>query len=129
MKLNMLFRGITTLMMLLFLTSATHAAPTTKFSPEGKWEYSVPGVPEEYTTGIIVITENNEGFVVEVGPSTEYLTKAEQVEYSRKKISFIVHIEDQEIKIWGSFSRNQFTGSVSYEDGDFEFTASRMPEF
>lgn len=128
MKFSMLFRGMTTLMMLLFLSSITHAAPMAKFSPAGKWEYSVPGVPEAYSAGVILITENDEGFVVEVGPSVEYLTQAEKVEYSKKKISFIVYVEDQEVKVWGSFGKNQFTGTVSYVEGEFEFTATKIPD-
>jgi hypothetical protein len=115
-------------MMVFLISLETQSAPTAKYSPAGTWEYSVPGVPEGYDRGVMVITENEEGYVVEVGPSLDYLMKAEKVEYSNKKLSFVVYVEYEEVKISGEFISEKFEGKVSYVEGEFDMTADRVPE-
>jgi hypothetical protein len=128
MKVNMFFRSIMVLSMLAIANLSTHSAPAAKFSPVGTWEYNVPGVPEGYDKGVMVITENEGGFVVEVGPSKEYLMKAEKVEYSKQKLSFVVYVEYEEVKISGEFDKDKFEGLVSYVEGDFDMSAMKVPE-
>jgi hypothetical protein len=128
MKFNLFFRGALALMMVFLISLETQSSPTAKYSPAGTWEYSVPGVPEGYDRGVMVITENEEGYVVEVGPSQDYLMKAEKVEYSNKKLSFVVYVEYEEVKISGEFKSDKFEGKVSYVEGEFDMTADRAPE-
>ena len=128
MKFSLFFRGMLALSMMFLISLDAQSDPTAKYSPVGTWEYSVPGVPEGYDRGVMVITESEDGYVVEVGPSGDYLMKAEKVEYSNKNLSFVVYVEYEEVKISGDFNNEKFEGKVSYVEGEFDMTADRVPE-
>jgi hypothetical protein len=125
---NAFFQGIMALAVLFIATLDMQSSPPAKFSPVGTWEYSVPGVPEGYDVGIMVITESEVGYIVEIGPSEDYLVKAEQVEFNNKELSLVVYVEYEEVRISGDFSDDQFKGKVSYVDGVFDLTAVKVPE-
>jgi hypothetical protein len=127
MKVNMFFKSIMVMLMLAFINLSNQGAPDAKFSPVGSWEYHVPGVAEGYEKGVMVITENEDGFIVEVGPSKEYLMKAEKVEYNKGKLSFVIYVEYEEIKISGKFDKDKYKGLVSYVEGEFDVTATKVP--
>jgi len=124
----MFLKSIMAISMLSIITYAAKGEPVVKYSPVGTWEYSVPGVPEGYDTGIMVITENEDGLVVEVGSSREYLMKAEKVEFDNTKLSFVVYVEYEEIRISGEFDKEKFAGKVSYVEGEFDMTATKLSE-
>lgn len=120
--------GLAGLMLALLLASFTGISSPAKFSPVGTWEYSVPGVPEGYDRGVMVITEGEEGLMVSIGPSQDYLAPAQDVEYKNKKLSFKVIVEYEEVVIDGAFEEDQFSGTVSYVEGVFDITANRQVE-
>lgn len=128
MNFKMVFRSIAVMSMLVFINLDSTGAHLAKYSPVGTWDYSVPGVPEGYDRGVMVVTESEEGYVVEVGPSKDYLMKAEKVEYNNQKLSFVVYVEYEEVKISGEFDDDTFVGTVSYVEGVFDMTASKIPQ-
>jgi hypothetical protein len=128
MNLKIVSRATLILMVVLFVTSFSKAAPSAKFTPVGTWEYGVPGVPEGYDRGVMVITENEQGYVVSIGPSEDYLAQAQDVEYSKEQLSFKLIVEYEEVKISGTFDGDKFTGTVSYVEGQFDITAERKTD-
>jgi hypothetical protein len=128
MKLNGFIQGMVTLAMVLLMSLDLQGTPPAKYSPAGAWEYIVPGVPEGYDRGVMIITESEDGLAIEIGPSKDYLVKAEKVEYSNKQLSFIVYVEYEEVKISGEFKDENFEGTVSYVEGVFDINASKVPE-
>lgn len=125
MKQRNVTTGVLILLAVVLSSINVFGNPPVKYTPEGTWEYSVPGVPPEYSAGVMVIGETEEGFKVTVGPSTDYLMEAQSVEYSKKSLSFKIYVEYEEIIITGTFKGDEFTGTVSYVEGIFDMTAKR----
>ncbi len=119
---------MTGLMMMLLITSFTSDRAPAKYDPSGTWEYSVPGVPQGYDRGLMVITEDEDGLVVSIGPSEDYLAPAQDVELKKKSLSFKVIVEYEEVVVTGEFDNDQFSGKVSYVEGIFDMTAQRKTE-
>jgi hypothetical protein len=115
-------------MLMLLMTSLTSFSAPARYSPVGTWQYSVPGVPEGYDRGLMVITEGEEGLQVSIGPTEEYLSPVQDVEYSKKTLRFKVVVEYEEVLVTGEFDQDEFTGTVSYVEGTFDMTATRILE-
>ena len=128
MKLKNIAGMMTGLMIMLLMTSFISNTAPVKFSPAGTWEYSVPGVPEGYDRGFMVITEDEEGLLVSIGPSEDYLAPAQDVEFKKKSLSFKVVVEYEEVVVSGEFDGDQFSGTVSYVEGIFDITAQKKTE-
>jgi hypothetical protein len=128
MKQKTLLSGILALTTIMLLTSTAFGVPPVKYSPSGTWEYALPGVPDEYSAGWMVVAEAEEGIVVSIGPSTDYMVEAEYVEYSKKELKFKIYVENEEVNISGTFKGDEFTGTVSYVEGVFDLTARRVKE-
>lgn len=118
-------RGLIALIMVVLVSSFVHEPPVKKFSPEGTWEYSVPGVQAGYEKGSIVIAEDGKDYKVTMVLNEYYKTEAEKVVYKKKTISFTIWVETEEILVSGSFDGDKFKGSLSYSEGDFSITATR----
>ena len=57
---------------------------------------------------------------------TEYYNvEAEKVVYKRRALSFSFWVESEEILVSGTFDGDEFKGSLSYFEGDFDITAKR----
>ena len=128
MKLKNIAGMMTGLMGLMLLTSFANHSVIAKYDPAGTWEYSVPGVPEGYDRGFMVITEDEEGLLVSIGPSEDYLAPAQDVEFKKKSLSFKVVVEYEEVVVSGEFDGDQFSGTVSYVEGIFDITAQKKTE-
>ena len=128
MNMKIIARSAGSLVLVFLLASFTGISVPEKFSPVGTWEYNVPGVPEGYDRGIMVISEGEEGLIVSIGPSQDYLTPTQDVELKKKTLSFKVIVEYEEVVIQGEFENEQFSGTVSYVEGAFDMTANRMVE-
>lgn len=115
---------------LLFALTATFsfASPTKKFNPAGTWEYSAPGVAEGYTTGEIVIVENEKGYGITMVLNEYNKVEADKVEYKNKSLEYTMYVENELVTVSGTFEKDKFTGTVSYSEGVFEFTAVRKKE-
>ena len=128
MKLKNIAGMMTGLMIMLLMTSFISNTAPAKFSPVGTWEYSVPGVSEGYDRGLMVITENEEGLLVSIGPSEDYLAPAQDVEFKKMSLTFKVVVEYEEVVVSGEFDGDQFSGTVSYVEGIFDITAQKKTE-
>lgn len=118
-------RGALCLLIVVFISSFTLNTPEKKFSPVGSWEYSVPGVQVGYETGTMVIAEDGKEFKVTMVLNEYSKVDAEKVVYSKKTISFSVWVENEEVLVSGSFDGDNFTGKLSYFEGDFDLKAKR----
>jgi hypothetical protein len=45
--------------------------------------------------------------------------------YKKNSISFSVYVENEEVKVNGNFEGDDFSGRLSYFEGDFDITAKR----
>jgi hypothetical protein len=115
-------------MMLSLAGTFSHAMPAMKYNPSGTWVYSAPDVEPGYTEGEFIIEETEEGYSVTMVFFGEYKVEAQSVEYTRKTLSFKVMAEGTEVEVSGTFKRDTFTGTASYYDGVFDFTAERKKE-
>lgn len=128
MKMKKIASIMGALLLVFMATSFTNAPTTAKFSPIGTWEYNVPGVPEGYDRGVMVISEGEEGLIVSIGPSEDYLSPTQEVEYKKMKLSFKITVEYEEVLVSGEFNKDLFSGTVSYVEGIFDMTAERIAE-
>lgn len=120
-----LSRGLLALLLVIMASSFAVETPLKKFSPVGTWEYSVPGVQPGYEKGSMVIAEDGKDYKVTMELNEYYKTEAEKVVYKKKTISFTIWVETEEILVSGSFDGDEFKGSLSYFEGDFNITAKR----
>ena len=116
------------LFLVVLLSSFTFEASAFKYSPVGSWEYSVPGVQAGYEAGIMTIIEDGKGYKVTLQLNEYFKVDAEKVVYKRKALNFSVWIETEEIRVSGSFDGDNFSGKLSYFEGDFDITANRKAE-
>lgn len=121
-------RGLIALLLAMVVSSFAAEPALTKYSPVGTWEYSVPGVQPGYETGSMVIAEEGKTFKVTMVLNEYYKTDAENIVYKKKAISFSLWVESEEILISGTFDGDEFTGTLSYFEGDFAITAKRVSE-
>jgi len=119
------FRGITVLLIMVITTSFVSEPIAKKYSPVGTWEYSVPGVQPGYENGSMIIAEEGKDYKVTMVLNEYSKAEAEQVVYKKKAISFSVYVENEEVKVNGNFDGDEFKGTLSYFEGDFDITAKR----
>jgi len=117
------------LILLITVTSSfSYSSPAMKFDPSGTWVYSAPDVTEGYTEGEMIIEENEDGYDLTIVFFGEYKVKADKVEYDKKELTCTFNVEGELVKISGTFKKDTFTGTVSYSEGVFDFTAERKKE-
>ncbi len=119
-------RVAATVFTLILVTSFTNGPVNMKYSPAGTWDYTVPGVQSGYETGQMIITEKEEGLGVTIALNEYYKIDGEDVEYVKKELKFKVYLENEQITIAGKFEKDEFTGTVSYFEGDFDMSAVRI---
>lgn len=122
------YRGLIALLLVVLVSSFTVEPYAKKFSPEGTWEYSVPGVQPGYEKGSMIIAEDGKEYKVSMALNEYYTVEAEKVVYKKKAISFSFWVESEEILVSGTFDGDEFKGSLSYFEGDFDITAKRKTE-
>ncbi len=128
MNYKIISRGMISLILVVLVSSFSYEAPLKKFSPVGNWEYQTTGVPEEFQTGTLIITEKDKEYSVSV-VLNEYLTvKGENVVYQKKSIKFTIFVESAEFTLSGNFNGDEFSGTLSYTEGDFEVSAVRKTD-
>jgi hypothetical protein len=121
-------RGVVSVIVLIMVSSFTIDAPVRKYSPVGSWDYSVPGVEEGYESGIMLISEDGKEYKVTLQLNEYSKVVAEKVVYKKKEISYTIYVETEEILISGTFDGDNFSGKLSYFEGDFNITANRKAE-
>jgi hypothetical protein len=119
------FRGVFSVILLIMVSSFTIDAPAKKYSPLGRWDYSVPGVGEGYESGTMFISEDGKEYKVTLQLNEYSRVVAEKVVYKKKEMSFTIYVETEEIQVSGSFDGDEFKGSISFSEGDFTITAMR----
>jgi hypothetical protein len=125
MNFKNVFMGALAILLVVLVSSFSVDAPAKKYSPVGSWEYSVPGVQPGYETGTMIIAQEGKDFKITMVLNEYFKTEAEKVVYNRKMLSFSVWVETEEVLVSGSFDGDQFTGKLSYFEGDFDLTAMR----
>jgi hypothetical protein len=128
MNFKNVFMGALAIMLVVLVSSFTVDAPPKKYSPVGSWEYSVPGVQPGYETGTMIIAQEGKDYKITMVLNEYFKTEAEKIVYNKKTLSFSVWVETEEVLISGFFEGDQFTGKLSYFEGDFDLTAMRIAE-
>jgi hypothetical protein len=113
------------IMLVVLVSSFTTVAPAKKFTPVGSWEYSVPGVQPGYETGTMIITQEGKEYKITMVLNEYFKAEAEKVVYNKRALSFSVWVETEEVLVSGAFDGDQFTGKLSYFEGEFDLTAKR----
>ena len=116
------------LLLFMLLSSFTSEAPVKRFSPEGSWEYSVPGVQPGYETGTMIVAKDGKEYKVTMALNEYYQVAGEKVVYKKKQLSFSVWVETEEILVSGMFDEDRFKGTIQYSEGEFNLTAVRTSE-
>ena len=116
------------LLLFMLLSSFTSEDPVKRFSPEGSWEYSVPGVQPGYETGTMIVAKDGKEYKVTMALNEYYQVAGEKVVYKKKQLSFSVWVETEEIMVSGMFDEDRFTGTIKYSEGEFNLTAVRRSE-
>ena len=116
------------LLLFVLISSFTSEVPVKRFTPEGSWEYSVPGVQPGYETGTMVVEKDGKDYKVTMVLNEYYQVEAEKVVYKKKRLGFSVWVETEEILVSGIFDGDRFTGKISYSEGEFDLTAVRTSE-
>ncbi len=125
MKYKSALRGVLAMLLLILVSSFTFEAPTMRYTPVGSWEYSVPGVQAGYESGTMTIAEDGKGYKVTMQLNEYFRVDAESVIYKKKDISFTIYVETEEILVSGTFDGDEFAGSISYSEGEFNLIAVR----
>ena len=125
MKYKTVSRGLIFVVLVILVSSFTFDIPAKKFSPVGTWNYSVPGVQPGYEEGSMIIAEDGKEYKVSMALTEYYNVEAEKVVYKRRALSFSFWVESEEIMVSGTFDGDEFKGSLSYFEGDFDITAKR----
>jgi hypothetical protein len=118
-------RGLIAMLLVVLVSSFSVESPVKRFSPVGTWEYSVPGVQPGYEKGSMIIAKDGKDYKVTMVLNEYSKTDAEKVVYKKKNISFSLWVETEEILISGNFDGDEFSGTLSYFEGDFSITAKR----
>ena len=121
-------RVVVSVLLLILVSSFTIDTPAMRYTPVGSWEYSVPGVQAGYESGTMIISEDGKDYKVTMVLNEYYKTDAEKVVYKKKSLSFSLWIENEEIRVSGSFDGDNFSGKLSYFEGDFDIAANRKAE-
>ena len=125
MKRKTVSRGLVFMLLIILVSSFTFDSPIKRFTPVGSWEYSVPGVQAGYETGTMIIAEDGKEYKVTMQLNEYFKVDAENVVYKKKDLSFSIYVETEEILVSGTFDGDEFKGSLSYFQGDFDITAKR----
>jgi hypothetical protein len=125
MNYKIVSRGALTLLLVVLVSSFTFDSPAKKFSPVGSWDYSVPGVQPGYETGTMIIAGDGKDYKITMVLNEYFKTDAEKVVYNNKKLSLSVWVETEEVLISGTFDGDNFSGKLSYFEGEFDLKAVR----
>ncbi|UCG28903.1 MAG: hypothetical protein JSV24_05955 [Bacteroidales bacterium] len=109
----------------LLMSSFSTTVPVKKFKPEGTWKYSAPAAPEGYTIGFFIIEKGESGYEVTFMLDEYSKVKANEVNYKRRNLEFVLYLENELVRITGTFEDDKFTGKASYSEGVIDITAVR----
>lgn len=118
-------RGFIALILVVLVSSFSFEVRAKDYSPVGTWEYSVPGVPDGYQEGTMTIVEKENGYGVTMALNEYNKAEGEKVKYEKLVINFSVWVEGEEVKISGTFDKDNLSGTVSYSGGEAKMTATR----
>jgi len=122
------FKSLALILLITLTSSFSYSSAAIKFDPSGTWVYSAPDVTEGYETGEMIIEENEDAYTLTIVFFGEYKVTADKVEYDNKELTCTIYVEGEMVKISGTFKKDTFTGTVSYSEGVFDYTAERKKE-
>jgi len=125
MNYRTILKGAVGLLLVVLVSSFTFDTPAKKYSPVGSWEYSVPGVQAGYETGTMIIDEDGKDYKITMVLNEYFKADAEKVVYNKKTLSFSVWVETEEVLVSGTFDGDNFSGILSYFEGEFNLKATR----
>lgn len=93
-------------------------------SPVGVWDYTVADAPYEYSTGVLYVTKEKDGYAVKVklNYSTE---KANNVSVDKNKLNFSVMVEGLLVKVALEVDDKGIKGKVDSPEGMFALVGKR----
>ncbi|MEX0274143.1 MAG: hypothetical protein AB3N16_07195, partial [Flavobacteriaceae bacterium] len=90
----------------------------------GAWEYQAKGAPPEYSSGLLLIVQENDEFIVQVQMAHGVLN-ATDIKTQGKNLSFKLNIEGQDISVSLTAKGDTMTGESVSPDGTFPISATR----
>ncbi|MBC6998173.1 hypothetical protein [Cytophaga sp. FL35] len=91
----------------------------------GIWKYTVVSAPLEYSSGVIVISQKDKDYGVEVELSGATL-KGYNVQVVGAKITFDVNVEGTVFSVALTAEGDSISGESSSYDGTYQITGSRI---
>ena len=122
-----------TLIFLVAMVSGIFGSPVTpgnEYDPVGKWVFSAPDAPYEYSTGTIEIKKEDETFTGTMRfEAIEYVFECEKVEFKEDVLSFILFLDGADILITMSFTeKDKMSGKALTPDAEVYLSAKRAVE-
>ncbi len=93
---------------------------------KGSWQYKVPSAPYEYSSGQIIIAEQEGKMAITVNFSDGSQLKGQDVKIEDNSFSFTVLIESETIKVSGKLENGKINGKVDSSQGIMNFTAEQV---
>lgn len=118
-------KTIRILMLVLLAASFTSVNAMKKVDPVGTWSYTAADAPYEYSTGDIVVSQEEGKYKVEIKLGEYYKIKANSVEYKDNVLSFKVYIEGESVSIEITVEKDKMEGTASYSEGTIPVTAKK----
>ncbi len=93
-------------------------------SPVGIWDYTVDNAPYEYSTGVLYVTKEKNGYAVKV--KLNYSTEiANNVKVDKNKLNFSVMVEGLMVKVALEVDDKGIKGKADSPEGVFSLTGKR----
>jgi hypothetical protein len=122
---------VTLLIVVAGLSTLTAQKTSSKFKPEGKWQFEAPSAPEGYTFGSMEVTFADKKYAALMGlpGGGDYKLPGDQVKFENGELTFKLYIEGEEILISLKPEGNdKMTGKAVYSGGDIPLTCNRDKE-
>lgn len=93
-------------------------------SPVGTWDYKVENAPYEYSSGVLYVTKEKNGYAVKV--KLNYSTEiANNVKVDKNKLNFSVMVEGLNVKVALEVDASGIKGKADSPEGVFSLTGKR----
>jgi hypothetical protein len=92
----------------------------------GEWKYEVPNAPYGYRSGVISISENEDGLSGEVKFSDGYKVKLKKITLDGNSLHVELYIDYELITVKSDVKDNAMKGVVNTPDGNMNLTAEKI---
>jgi len=110
------------------LTSFAQQSKGQKNNPAGTWKFEAPYAPEGYTTGTIIIGNEEKKTTAAMSfTGNEFKIPGENVKADKDSLLFSVYIQGQDVKVMLKIDTAiKMSGKAVYSEGEVPLTLSKV---